>query len=175
MMTKLTVEMRRTIRGRVLTHTFKEKEEALRTKLERIGDAIHEHLVGKSVLDAIATVPTDFLCMFHRAAVRIAGQDCDVPFSGPRPVRMGSFLGVVEGSHRLAEEWTSANSDVRALRASRKAAHAEIGAVLDSVTTLKRLQEVWPECGPFVYGLVAVAASLPAVQIDNLNKSLGLK
>jgi hypothetical protein len=146
----------------------------LQTKLKRIGDAIHEHLVGKTVLDALTSVPPDFLIKSTRAAVRIAGQDYDVPFSGSRPIKRGSFLGVIEGSHRLAEEWTSTNSDVSALRASRKAAGAEIGAVLDSVTTLKRLQEVWPECSPFVYGLGVVASSLPAVQVENLNKALGL-
>ena len=173
-MTKLTIEMRRTIRERALKHAFGKRESDLIDARLVIGDAIYDHLVDDATRKALAKVPSDFIHKSTSNYVRIAGHDCQVPFPTPRPVKRGAFLGVIDGSHDLAQDWNSVESDLKAVREERRLATAKIAGVLDSVTTLKRLRDVWPECEPFLHGLERTAPSLPAVPVGDLNKLLGL-
>ena len=55
-------------------------------------------------------------------------------------------------------------------------ARTQAKAILWSVTTAKKLVEVWPESKPFLQGIgVAAEAKVPAAQITALNKMLGLQ
>lgn len=173
-MTRLTTDMRRTIRERALKHAFAKRESDLNDARLVIGDAIYDHLVDEATRKALAKVPSDFIYKSTSAHVRIAGQDCHVPFPTRRPVKRGSFLGVIDGSHDLAQDWNSVESDLKDVREQCRLAAVNIAGVLDSVTTLKRLRDVWPECEPFLHGLERTASSLPVVQVDALNKVLGL-
>lgn len=52
----------------------------------------------------------------------------------------------------------------------------EIMAVLNSCTTLKKLQQIWPESVNFLNGIETdiTSTNLPAVVVEDLNKKLGI-
>jgi hypothetical protein len=51
----------------------------------------------------------------------------------------------------------------------------EIRAILYSVSTFKKLYDVWPEVSKFTADIeVNVAMQLPAVKVDSINQKIGL-
>ncbi|TGE04602.1 Nmad5 family putative nucleotide modification protein [Hymenobacter fodinae] len=94
-----------------------------------------------------------------------------VPYS-----RHCSILGNISGDLAIkAQEFANKKKDVEADQA--KALRA-IGSVLYSVNTIKQLKTVWPEGADF-YAMYDEASAkskggVPAVQIDEINKLLGL-
>ncbi len=173
-MTRLTKDIRTIICNRALSHAFDKRTDELRKIELGIGDRIYDCCVDDQTQKQLTKVPREFLNCALQGYVRIAAQDHRVTFGTTRPVRCNAFLGVIEATHPLSEEWVSLRSGLKTLEDEKRATKNRIMAVLDSVTTVKRLREVWPECEPFLKGIDAVPNTLPAVQVGDLNKMLGL-
>lgn len=65
-------------------------------------------------------------------------------------------------------------ADKRDNREKRQQLKSQLRCVLHSVTTVKKLLEVWPEAAQFTEQLDLSEPQLPALPIDDLNKKLGL-
>lgn len=71
----------------------------------------------------------------------------------------------------LTEHLYAIDHDAAALKSEREQLTVSLWAVLDSVTTDKRLVEVWPEAVAFI---PAASPQLPALPIADLNRMIGL-
>lgn len=75
----------------------------------------------------------------------------------------------------LTEQLYSIDHDSAALKSEREHLKLSILAVLDSVTTDKRLIQIWPESIAFIPAAErAATTNLPALPVANLNKMIGL-
>lgn len=70
---------------------------------------------------------------------------------------------------------TERKEELDVIKQQRAQLRAEVGAVIGTVTTIKRLLEVWPECKNFLPDVNSAPSGLPpAVLISELNKKLGV-
>lgn len=75
----------------------------------------------------------------------------------------------------LTEQLYDIDHDAAALKSEREQLTVSLWAVLDSVTTDKRLVEVWPEAVAFIPAAERAASpQLPALPIADLNRMIGL-
>lgn len=81
----------------------------------------------------------------------------------------------IEADDPLTEQLYAIDHDDAALKSEREQLTVSLWAVLDSVTTDKRLVEVWPEAVAFIPAAERAGTSnLPALPIADLNKMIGL-
>ena len=77
--------------------------------------------------------------------------------------------------HEVVDECLKLQEKRRELDEERNSLSIDVRAVLNSVTTIKKLIEVWPEVVELLPKVEAVpSSSLPAVLAHNLNKTIGL-
>lgn len=98
-------------------------------------------------------------------AVNVGGKS--VWLSGVLPSKLKTITG------KLAEDyWSLAAEREEALRA-KYLLQENILAITNSVTTTKKLIEIWPECAELI-PIEERKAKLPAIQFDQINKDCGL-
>lgn len=74
----------------------------------------------------------------------------------------------------LAIRFQAISDKISAMDEKFREAEVSLGAALNSVTTLKRLIEVWPEVEPFTKKFTKAPAALPALPTQHLNTILDL-
>lgn len=78
-------------------------------------------------------------------------------------------------SHSLSRKWFAYVVARDALKENRDEARKQIIAVLNSVSTTKRLADIWPEAVPFILNNVAdTKRNLPSLEIASVNALLNL-
>lgn len=96
----------------------------------------------------------------------------------PYPAKFkGQVLKVYDASDLLALDHVQLTRDLEDLQAEMRAAKRSASVALDSVTTVKKLIEVWPEVEEFAKHYLVDGerkAVLPAIPRAELNKALGL-
>lgn len=77
--------------------------------------------------------------------------------------------------HEITKRFDEIMNEEQKLNARAKEIEATVWAALNSVTTLKRLIEVWPECKELIpENSDNARASLPALKVEDLNRMIGL-
>jgi len=90
-------------------------------------------------------------------------------------VRMPTDASIMlPADHKLSIEYQKAEDAKAKINESRAHAYAQASSVLLSVSTLKRLMEVWPEVGPYVPADMYEEQVLPTLPIQSLNETFGL-
>lgn len=75
----------------------------------------------------------------------------------------------------LTIEFHKLENEERSIREKVKEVEANVYAALNSVTTIKRLLAVWPECEELLpEPMCAAKAAMPALVVSDLNKMIGL-
>lgn len=119
----------------------------------------------------------------YRITANVAGQSRDVYWNGefsyadkPEERRVCPDERVtLLADDPLTEQLYAIDHDAAALKSEREQLTVSLWAVLDSVTTDKRLVEVWPESVAFIPAAERAASpQLPALPIADLNKMIGL-
>lgn len=108
------------------------------------------------------------------------GNGRPVPFRNSR--YMNNFAAVVDGKHPFAkavdahrDASTEYGTKANEVRNKKHADRRRIEVVLESVTTVKRLTEVWPEVQEFLPEMVSgEGGGVPTQIITDLNKEFGL-
>lgn len=76
----------------------------------------------------------------------------------------------------LAERITAHAMAKEALRDEKRSARIKLDAMLGSISTVKKLQEVWPEGAQFYAKFAEKPAALPpAIRVEDVNAALGLE
>ncbi len=116
----------------------------------------------------------------------VAGQSRDVFFNGvlSYPNWASGRISLVAPSYGtvtlladdpLTEQLYAIDHDAATLKSEREQLTVSLRAVLNSVTTDKKLIEVWPEAVAFIPAAErAATVQLPALPIADLNKMIGL-
>ena len=194
-----TIRINATIRDTViqglLNHRFSVEQNNIAERKEQIKQRIGElrKIAYKAVYGAQAekmlVVPKGW--MEERSAVRVEVEGrtrIEVDFEKPMPIPQED-LGYSKAAALWAadcdymKEYDSIQEAQASLDEDERELHKEISqlknralAIINSVTTVKRLLEVWPEVAEFLPEENAGAAGgVPAVLIEDLNKAFGLQ
>jgi hypothetical protein len=78
--------------------------------------------------------------------------------------------------HEFSKRYLSLQNQRENLEKQKTDLNHEIMAILNSCSTLKKLQEIWPESINFLDGVQidVTKTNFPAVVVDDLNKKLGI-
>lgn len=181
-MSRLTNQIRQSMLKTVLNHAFSAAERtAAQTKLVA-AEKIYSDIYGAHLI-AMESLPRGFLEKRSYIYIAIGGQTRQIDFAECKLIGADHYsrhstnkAKLYVGDELVVAEWLKAESDCDDIEKRRNAMRREVGAVLDSVPTFKKLWEVWPECKSLLekYEAKPSIAILPAVQVANLNAALGL-
>ena len=81
----------------------------------------------------------------------------------------------ISSDNPLFAEWHALNDRAKELKEQRDVLKAQIKAVVESVPTIQKLLEVWPEAKELLpKGEQPIVSNVPAVLITSLNAAIGL-
>lgn len=185
---RLTNDARAIIVRRAVDAAFDPRAAALKDREDALARRCYDAVFPAAEQKAAARLPKNWLrhdkCLNFNvggmhARLSVKGDGLAVPYETRDGTSRGwschTRLGMVVDPD-LVQDVTTFLSDEEALRAGRKEALAATRALLDGVTTIKALSEVWPEGRSFYESFMVdkPAANLPAPQIASLNAILGL-
>lgn len=198
MSTRLTNDLRDTIATDILRHRFNEQVDALIADRAALADAVYNDIYRKADREKMEALPKgwlpeetnigvqfgapgsryeslEFSGQFYGklSALRAKREDERVTRRVPHKHRSGC-VKVYEEAHKLAIRHQEIDARQSALMAEYDAASRQTKAALVSVSTIKRLIEVWPEVAPFAARHEDAPRQLPAVPTEKLNEMLGL-
>lgn len=177
-MSRLTKELRERMARCVLNNAFEVKQKDAEKALRIAGDKIYADIYSDH-LKAMQSLPKDWLPMNWYVRVAIAGQNHEVYFSEKRITGVEHHYyrpKLYVGDEPFCIEYLKA-IDVRdEVKKQRQAMEREVGAILNSVQTFKKLWEVWPASKSILekFESKPTVAMLPAIQFDKVNAALGL-
>jgi hypothetical protein len=195
--TRITAGLRDSIVSALLRHRFNLEELAIQEEADRISKhseqrtkGAYEMVFTEAERKRLAEAPKGWFPEVHSVRVQIeGGHVCEVHFDSPQrvpyEVKDGGWRHVTAvvspDSHyfkidREVQDMQEALGQRRAkLREARATLRARAEAVINSVTTVKRLLEVWPELHEFLPEENAgPSGDVPAIMIADLNEQFGL-
>jgi len=183
-MTKLTKYTRECISKLAVEFAFNPKIEALNAAEDELAREAHAHIFKKSELDQISKVPANWIRLDSCLHFNVMGQRIYLRTLSdglPVPYKIGEYagyscreLGSIEAGD-LCDRIQNHAMQVEKYKTERAMASRKVLALVESVTTIKKLREIWPEGEQFyqMYEL-AQATKLPAVPVADVNAALGL-
>ena len=175
MSSKLTISQKETIVNRVLAHRFDKATAALAAQTSAFAELAWRAVVTDADRLAVAKVPPDWLPKTAELRLKLGEAYHVVYFSPAREIpQCKRRTHVFDAHHPVTTAFRMLQDDTTLSYAAERDAKQAINAVFQQATTLPKLLKIWPEVEPFVYGLGATSANLPAVQTEQLNKLLDL-
>lgn len=179
MAVRLTNYIREQVLNAVLKHAFEAREKALEAEKFALGDAVYNDIYPEPLRKQMAALPDGFLPTDGDVKVQFEGQRFTRVYFGERRRIAKSHeynaARVYDAKHPLTaryDAWKKAQDD---LDAEKSKAKSSAEAVLNSVTTVKKLIEVWPEVEQFARPFAVESPSRAiALPIRELNARLGL-
>lgn len=179
MAVRLSNYIREQVLNAVLKHAFEAREKALEAEKFALGDAVYNDIYPEPLRKQMAALPDGFLPTDSDVKVQFEGQRFTHVYFGERRRIAKSHeynaARVYDAKHPLTaryDAWKKAQDD---LDAEKSKAKSSAKAVLNSVPTVKKLIEVWPEveqfARPFAVESPSRAIALPTRE---LNARLGL-
>jgi hypothetical protein len=183
---RLTNRIRDQIIERVIDFGFEEKFKAIREEVMALSEETYATLYPPALLDKMnqlealeydrdgSYIQKEFYN--SQASIRVAygyRQD-QIHFKQKKPVA-ANRRHFLDTEHPLTIKHEQIAQRQECLTAEHNIVKREIRAILYSVTTFKKLYEVWPEVTQFTADIeVTAAMQLPAVKVDSINSKLGL-
>lgn len=175
---RLTSDLRSQILSHLMECAFGARERELKKAQDALTETIKNTLLPKSLVEKMDQLPKGSFPVVNAIYVQVNGKHHTRHFNPPIRVpyylkgntqQFGAESAIAKEHHRLE----LLKDD---LEKQRNEAKAATRAALESVTTLKRLIEVWPEVEPFAKKCVAATSGCRAIAIPipDLNKKLGL-
>lgn len=164
----------------IVKHGFEKQLAQVNASLDLLGDKFYADIFGP-VQKHIAALPKGFAYVGRSFNVNVNGQRRKIQMTESKrlPHRCGEWshdVAVLEDSHTLVLELNQLTSKKEKIEADRGAAKRNANAVLESVTTYKKLWQVWPESHEILKGfdVAPTEPMLPSAPIKALNSALGL-
>ncbi len=154
-----------------------EKAEDLKRKVEEAGRAIYDELVSEKYRPLVAKLPASFFLSGSEISAKLHGERWS------QRVLLGETRRIPESLHYGGGEEVSAEASgcYREAEKARSDYEEKIKALrlacdrtLRNISTLKRLEEVWPEGAAFAPDAVKVDRSVPVVTCDAIKAALAL-
>lgn len=185
-MTRLTKDIRTSIAMAAIEHAFDPRTEALSKAEDALAREAYASIIPEAETKAVNKLPENWIrrdaCLrFNAAGYRVRlqtkGKSLPVPYAPHGSASSGygcNEIGTIKHGD-LADRVQLHVRAVEALKEERRTAYRQVLVMLEAVTTVARLKEVWPE-GEQFFGRFADAgkASLPTVRVAEINATLGL-
>ena len=167
--------------ARLLKHAFEEREKALKAEEYGIGNSVYKDVYSAAVRRKMDDMPKGFLPEDDDLKVQFEGNGfTHIHFGERRRIAAShehNAAKVYDSEHPLTERYRDWKERESQLKNEKQTTKSNARAVLNSVSTLKKLIEVWPEVEQFVEDFKPSAtgkAQLPALPLKDLNRFLGL-
>ena len=164
----------------VLVHGFSEKLAAVNAELSALGDKIYAEIFKES-LKHIDALPNDFAYSSRSFNINVNGQVRPIRTTGHKRLPHNAsysrdFIAVMADAHELVVELNQLTDKKEKIEAAKRDAKRNAIAVLDSVTTYKKLWQIWPESHEILkrFDRAPTEPMLPSAPIKDLNSALGL-
>ena len=169
------------ILSRVLQSTFDKRKDDLAKIESELGMSAYNEAVNLNIRKLAKKFPTNWLHTNDRVDFNVGGQRhrLGVKVSVPVPVphyHSNEYLGVIAGE--LGEKILKLAADKDKYKIDRETTSNKLRTMLSSVSTFKKLKELWPEGLKFYKDLDEdgkIRGGLPAIRFDEINATLGLK
>ncbi len=193
---RLTVGMKEQIERRLVHYRFEEEAQQIVADYSQLAADVYDDLYDQLTQRKMGTLPDGWLPSSSQLKVQFGGDYTQLDFGGKcygdiayangRPgaergmTRLfpscdkDKTLRVYEATHPLAMRYDALENRYHELEGCVRAAKKVARAAMDSVTTLARLEEVWPEVAPFTEGFKEQPSNLPTISRADLNEVLGL-
>lgn len=178
-MTKLTTHMRNVIRDRAVAAAFNPRFAANKEREAEVGRRLYDAVFPADVRAAAAAFPEkEWIRLDSCLRFNVGGLRMVFKVDPGLPVPWGGYgcheLGVIT-KQELIDLARACSDDKEALQSEQARASNALGAMLRSVSTIKKLAEVWPEGREFYASFEdAVSPILPAIVVADVNAMLGL-
>jgi len=179
---KLTNSVRDKIVQNALKNAFAVELEALDADKVAFAKMVYDHIVPREHQEVLAKVPKEYLNRSYTITIKLRAPGSDTPAYTRVSVSMGEerpqphdlfYNNCSIEDATLYAVWSKINERGDRIHNARAKLREKITQVVQSVSTVKRLLEVWPEGKEFIPAIaLAPAASLPAVVVGDLNDML---
>lgn len=164
----------------IANHGFEKQLAQLNAELVALADKIYTDIFG-AIQKHIKALPKGFCYSSSSFNINVNGQNRPLNMSEKKtlPYRAShsrETVAVYEDSHELVIELNALTNKKEKLESERKSAERNATAVFESVTTFKKLWQVWPESHEILKGfdVAPTEPMLPSAPIKALNSALGL-
>lgn len=179
-MTRLTKSLRDIIEMNADERAFGEQRRVLIEREIRLAMKVYNLHYPLALQEIMTTMQTKmggrpFKLKTRIYTQRFGGRAADLVFDSPMPFfyeDLDEKYQYLDVDHPLTLEFNSISNDWNNLKTESIRLRSEVRAVLDSVTTVKRLLEVWPEVKDLLPELKKPTVNLPVVQIDRINAEI---
>lgn len=179
-MTRLTNLTRDSIANAAAAFGFDQKQEEIDKYEDTLAREAHAYVFDKNEIAAVNQLPECWVARLNKLKLNVAGERIDLRVSGhglPVPHKFAYGYGVagVIPPGDLCDRIQAHARNKEEVKRQRKSAQQKVRLMLDGVSSIKKLREVWPE-GERFYSIydAAPAPSAPAIRVEEINNVLGL-
>lgn len=177
----LTNVIRDEIIADVIAKTFDKEKEELKKREHKIGMAAYAKVYTAKEREAAASLPKGWVKVDKCLRFNIGGMDMRFNVNEHVPVRRESEydcsrLGNI-ADEKIKQDALDLHGDKESIKDREQKLRGQLKGVLYAVNTYKRLSETWPEGHKFYvkYAPKGDNSLLPAIRVNELNETLGLK
>lgn len=176
---KLTKEIREKIIRKIIVDSTAKEEESLKKRENKLAVVCYNTVYSKQERDAASALPAGWLRTCNCLRFNIAGMTVQLRAAEHMRTKYNDHcytLGTITDDG-IRQQFMAYHNDVESLKTKKRQIEAQATAVLGAVNTYKQLQETWPEGKKFYseFAPKKESQNLPAVLIEDFNKTLGIK
>lgn len=181
-MARITKALRENMLKVLSNHGFEKAHvEAYKTMLA-VGDKVYADVYAEH-LAAMQSLPNGFFYRRREFKIVCGGRYFQVEFSNAKPIPYnhdiysgnGAVAKIYDAGDKLITEYEHAFEALKEVKRARSAAKDQANGVLESVTTFKKLWEVWPDCRPILESFDQESKTYPvSIPVQSLNAAFGL-
>ncbi len=175
---RLTNDIRRIILKRLDEHAFAKREAELKAEEHALAERIYAASYSPKVRAAMEALPKGILPTRDDVWIYVDGRHLapDLPSERPCADDTERHRFAVLGSDPIGAATLAHYKKVTTLANDRDKARREAAGVLNSISTLTKALEIWPEIESFTrdFGIAGKPVTALAIPIKALNVSLGL-
>lgn len=180
--TRLTTTLRGEILAAAMKGAYDNVKAQIDDKMIEFSERVYRSLVTEEQERAMGRLPHGFFNLSDTKSARIYPSDgtssrryTGLKFKKERrlPAFCSGYNDVTINDDAIHAAYLAIEKEYDALKEKREELRVQIAGVLESVNTVQKLLEVWPEAEPFIPEYVFVKkAALPALVTDALNDLL---
>ncbi len=180
---KLTTWKKERIVKDVMKYKFSKVDLELTQLEDKFSMEVYNATYTKEERQLLSSLPENFVKLVDSISANIAGcWSCTAFYNSlgeRRKVRVPAIFKTMtfDGSSAIGLAGSQFTDKARDIRDEKGRVSANIRAILNSVTTTKKLVEIWPEVLPFLNTTTHSSVpnrALPVIRVSELNKMLGL-
>ena len=175
-MTRLTKDIRDRIMALALQNTIIKARTQVEEEEHELAEKLYQKYTTKEERDAVALLGDRWVKKERNLSINANGGRIALRFRTYHFCKWGYYDCLILTDKKEVEEIREHARKKEGLKEKQDDAKIALRTLLNSVTTFKRLAEVWPE-GQEYWGKVAKAegkAGLPAIRVEEVNAALGL-